>query len=94
MKTRNLTQSRAQNDPINRWMHSYSFRNFKDEDRVQDVISPYFLDQFLISSTPRTRKRVRKGKKSNDSRIVVSREFDFTQKYKGKFYRREEHSIL
>ena len=52
---------------------------------IQDVVSPSPLDQFSISSTPRTRKRVKKGKKSSDSRIVVSRQFDFTRKSKGKF---------
>ena len=52
---------------------------------VQDVISPYSLDQFLISSSPRTRKHVKKAKKSIDSRILVSRQFDFTQKSKGSF---------
>ena len=52
---------------------------------IQDVISPYSLDQFLISYTPRTRKRVKKLKKSKDSWIVVSRQFDFTWKSKGKF---------
>ena len=28
MKTRNITQSRAHNDPINYQMHGYSFRDF------------------------------------------------------------------
>ena len=60
MKTRNLTQSHAQNDPINRRIHGFSFCDFKDEDVIQDVISPYSLDQFLISNTPRMRKRVKK----------------------------------
>ena len=85
MKTSNITQSSPRNDPINRRMHGYSFRDFGDEDGVQDVISPCHLDQFSISSTPSTRKRVKKGKKSIDSRIVVSRQFDFTLKSKGKF---------
>ena len=76
MKTLNLTQSRAQNDPINRRIHGFSFSNFEDEDDKQDVISPYSLDQFLISNTPRTQKRVKKLKKSKDSQIVVSRQFD------------------
>ena len=31
------------------------------------------------------RKRVKKGKKFIDSQIVVSRQFDFTRKSKGKF---------
>ena len=53
--------------------------------RIQNVISPYSLDQFLISSTPWTRKRVKRGNKSNDSQIVVSRQFNFTRKSKGKF---------
>ena len=56
---------------------------FEDEDGIQDVISPYSLDQFLSSNTPRTRKGVKKGKKSKDSRIVVSRQFDFTRKSNG-----------
>ena len=83
MKTRNLTQSRARNDPINHWIHGFLFRAFEDEDRRQDVISPYSLDQFLITNTHRTRKHVKKVKKSKDSQIVVSRQFDFTQKSKG-----------
>ena len=85
MKTRNLTQSRARNDPINRRIHGFSFRNFEDEDDIQDMISPYSLNQFFISNTPQTRKRVKKGKKSNDSRIVVSTQFDFSRKSKGEF---------
>ena len=60
MKTRNPTQSHAQNDPINRRIHGFSFRDFKDEDDIQDVISPHSLDQFLISNTPRMRKCVKK----------------------------------
>ena len=76
MKTRNLTQSRARNDPINRQIHGYSFRDFEDEDGIQDVISPYSLDQILISNTPRTWKRVKKLNKSKDSQIVVSRQFN------------------
>ena len=64
MKTRNLTQSSA---PINRQIYCYSFRDFEDEDDIQDVISPYSLGQFLISNTPRTRKCVKKLKKSKDS---------------------------
>ena len=50
---------------------------------IQDVISPYSLDQFVISNVPRTWKHVKKAKKSNDCRIVVSRQFDFTRKSKG-----------
>ena len=83
MKTCNLTQIRAQNDPINRQIHDFSFRDFEDEGDIQDVISPYSLYQFLISNTPRTRKRVKKVKKSKNSQIVVTRQFDFTQKSKG-----------
>ena len=73
MKTHNLTQSCTRNDPINHWIHGFSFCDFEDEDDIQDVISPYSLDQFLISNTPRTRKRVKKAKKSKDSQIVVPR---------------------
>ena len=49
------------------------------------MISPYPLNQFSISNTPRTWKHVKKRKKSIDSRILVSRQFDFTRKSKGKF---------
>ena len=77
MKTRNLTQSSLRNDPINRRMHGFSFRVFEDEIEVQYVISPQSLDEFSISSTPWTRQRVKKAKKSNGTRIVVSRQFDY-----------------
>ena len=60
MTTRNLTQSSIRNDPINRRMHGFSFRDFEDEDGVQDVISPYPLDQFSISNTSRMQKHARK----------------------------------
>ena len=83
MKTHNLTQSHARNDLINRRIHGFSFHDFEDEDGVQDVISPYSLDQILISNTPRTRKRVKKLNKSKDSQIVVSRQFNFARKSKG-----------
>ena len=82
MKTRNLTQSRTWNDPINRRMHGYSFFDFEDEDGVQDVISPSSLDQFLISNTLWTWKGVKNVKKSNDTWIVVSRQFDLSRKSK------------
>ena len=61
---------------------------------IQDVISPYSLDQFLISNAPRTRKRVKKAKKSKDSQIVVSRQFDFTQKSKGEFPSRRTFGFI
>ena len=73
MTTRNLTQSRAQNDLINRRIHGFSFHDLENEDVIQDVISPYSFDQILISNTPRTQKWVKKLKKSKDSQIVVSR---------------------
>ena len=73
MKTCTLTKSRARNDLINHWIHGFSFRDFENEDGIQDVISPYSFDQILILNTPRTRKWVKKLKKSKDSHIVVSR---------------------
>ena len=93
IKTHNLTQSRARNDPINRRIHGFLFRDFEDKDGIQDVISPNSLDQFLISNTPWTRKRVKKLKKSKDSQIVVSRQFDFLENPRVDFSR-EEHSNL
>ena len=67
MKTCNLTQSSPRNDPINCWMHGFSFHDFEDEDGVQDVISSYPLNQFLISNAPRTRKCFKNAKESNDA---------------------------
>ena len=93
MKTRNLTQSRAPNDPINRRIHRYSFRDFEDEDGIQDVISPYSFDQILISNTPRTPKRVKKLRKSKDSWILVSRQLDLLENPR-MLFRREGHSNL
>ena len=58
MKTHNLTQSLAQNDPINRRIQVSSFRDFENKVCVQDVISYNSLNQFLISNTPWARKRV------------------------------------
>ena len=52
---------------------------------IQDMISPNSLDQVLILSTPWTRKRTKKAKKSINSRIVVSTQFDFPRKSKGVF---------
>ena len=93
MKTRNLTQIRARNDPINRRIHGYSFCDFEDEDGVQDVIYHYSLDQILISNTPQTRKRVKKLNKSKDSHIVVSRKFNLLDNPRVDFHR-QEHSNL
>ena len=93
MKTRNLTQSHARNDLINWWIHGYSFRDFEDEYGVQDVISPYSFDQIPISNTPQTWKRVKKLKKSKDSQIVVSRQFDLLENPRIHFHR-EEHLNL
>ena len=73
MKTCNLTLIHAQNDSINHRIHGFSFHNFENKDGIQDMISPNSLDQILISNTPRTRKRVKKLKKTKDSQIVVSR---------------------
>ena len=93
MKIHNLTQSCARNDPINRRIHGFSFCDFEDEDDIQDVISPYSLNQILISSTHRTQKRVNKLKNSKDSQIVVSRQFDLLENPRVIFHR-EEHSNL
>ena len=64
-------------------MHGFSFRIFEDKIEVQDVISPRSLDQILISSIPWMRKRVKNAKKSNDTQIVVSRQFDFLENLRG-----------
>ena len=93
MKTRNLTQSRARNDPINCQIYGFSFRDFKNEDGIYDVISPNFLDQILISCTPRMLKGAKKLKKSKDSQIVVSREFDLLKNLRIHFCRKEHLNL-
>ena len=55
------------------------------EDDIEDVISPYSLDRFLISNAPRMQKHIKNAKKPIDSRIVVSRGFNFFRKSKGEF---------
>ena len=57
---------------------------------IQDVISPYSLDQFLISNAPRTQKRVKNAKESKDSQIVVSRQFDSLKNPRVFFHREEQ----
>ena len=93
MKTRNLTQIHAQNDPISHRIHGFSFRDFDDEDEIQDVISPYSLDQFLISNTPQMQKCVKKLKKSKDSQIMVSRQFDLLENPRVDFRCEEQFSL-
>ena len=93
MKTPNLTQSSLRNDPINLWMHGFLFRIFEDEIEVQDVISPPSLDQIMISSTPWTRKRVKNAKKSNSTRTVVSRQFDYLENSRAVFSVEEQFNL-
>ena len=53
MKTHNLTQSRARNDPINRRMHGYSFRDFEDKNwhlRCDFSLLPRSISDFKCSS--------------------------------------------
>ena len=71
-------------------MHGFSFRVFEDEVEVQDVISPRSLDQILISNAPRMRKCIKKRFKPMDAWIVVSKQFNFTQKSKGVFVHEEQ----
>ena len=52
---------------------------------IQDVISPYSLDQFFDFKCSSNAETVKNVKKSIDSQIVVSRQFDFTKKSKGEF---------
>ena len=93
MKTRNLTQSSLRNDPINRRMHGFSFRIFEDKIEVQDVISPQSLDQIPISSTPSMQKRVKNAKKSNGTRIVVCRQFDYLKNSRATFSVEEQLNL-
>ena len=93
MKTRNLTQICAQNDPINRRIHDFLFHNFKNKDDIQDVISPNSFYQILISFTPRMRKWVKKLNKSKDSQIVVSRQIDLLKNLRILFRREEYYNL-
>ena len=74
-------------------MHGFSFRVFEDKIEVQDVISPRSLDQISISSTPWTRKRVKNARKSNDTRIVVSRQFNYIENSRAVFYVEEQFNL-
>ena len=93
MKTRNRTQSRARIDPINRRIDGYSFRDFEDEDDIQDVISPSSFDKILISNTPWTWKRVKKLKKSKDSQIVVCGQFNMLKNLRIIFRRKDHYDL-
>ena len=93
MKTRNLTQSSLRNGPINRRMHGFSFRIFEDEIEVQDVISPQSPDQIPISNTPWMQKRVKNAKKSNSTRIVVSRQFDYVDNSRATFFVEKQFNL-
>ena len=86
MKTHNLTQSILQNDPINRQMHGFSFRIFEGEIEVQDVISPRFLDQTLISRIPWTWKCVKNMKESNGTQNWCLDSSNFL-KFQGRVFR-------
>ena len=93
MKTRNLTYSRIRNDPINFRIHGNSFRDFKNEDGIQNVISPNSFDQILIFCTPRMQKWAKKLKKLKDSQIVVSRQFDLLENSRVHFHRKEHLNL-
>ena len=57
MKTRNPTQSRARNGPINRRMHGYSFRDFEDKNlhsRCDFSLLPRSISDFKHSSDAET----------------------------------------
>ena len=57
MKTRNLTQIHARNDPINRRMHGYSFHDFEDRNwhsRCDFSLLPRSISDFKCSSDAKT----------------------------------------
>ena len=90
MKSRNLTQSRLRNDPINRWMQDFSFRIFEDESGVQDVISSFSFDRSLISSIQLKRKRVKNTMKQT-THDLVEYTLRIWRNFANAFFRREEH---
>ena len=92
MKTCNLTQSSLRDDPINRQMHDFSFRVFDDEIEVQDVISPFSLDQNLISSTPWMRKCIKNTRNQMALEIGVWT-VRISQNFKGELFCRKEQCI-
>ena len=89
MKKCNLTQSSVRNDPINRWMHDFSFRIFEDKIEVQDVIPPLSFDQILISSIPWMRKCIKNIRNQMAYEMGVWT-VQISRNFKGTFFRREE----
>ena len=43
----------------------------------QELISPYSLNEISLSNTPWMQKLIKKRREVKDSRIVVSRQFDY-----------------
>ena len=93
MKARNITQSRLEMIQLIAGFMAFHSTISKTKICVRDVISLDSFDQILISCTLRTQKWVRKLKKSKDSQIVLSRQFDLIENPRMVF-RREEHSNL
>ena len=89
MKTRNLTQISFWNDPINRWMHGFSFRVFEDEIEVQDVFSPLSSDKTLISSSLWMRKCIKNTRNQMALEIGVWT-VQISRNFKGNSFRHEE----
>ena len=70
-------------------MHGFSFHIFDDEIEVQDVISPFSLDQILISSIPWMRKCI-KNTRSQMAYEMGVWTVRISQNFKGPFFRCEE----
>ena len=92
MKTRNLTQSSLRNDPINRWMHGFSLRVYEDEIEVQDGISPFSLNQTMISSIPWMRKCIKNTRNQLALEIGVWT-VQISRNFKGASFHREEQYL-
>ena len=92
MKTRNLTQSSLRNDPINRWMHGFSFWVFEDKIEVQDVISPLSLDKTLILSISWMQKCIKNTRNQLAHEIGVWTVW-ISQNFKRPSFHREEQYL-
>ena len=68
MKTRFLTQDSARIDPIPCWIKGFSFMNSKTIVGVQELISPYSLNEILLSNTLWTQESI-ESKRFKDFRV-------------------------
>ena len=94
MKTLYLTQSRAQNDPINCQIQGLSFRDFKN--KVLRSRCDFFLfSQPIIDFKHSLDTEMSlEDENSRDSHIVVSKHFDFLENRRTAFRVKEHFNYI